>query len=130
MYGTEAMTPHELKHGSPWTNPMATPNIDELIAKDLLDGDSVNALDALSQYQVAMKAWRDKAISPKEFEGGGDLVLIRTGRMESRCKLQTKWEGPFIVKNKTCPNAYILASQIGADLKHSRNIDNLRKFYL
>jgi hypothetical protein len=56
MYGTEAMTPHELKHGSPWTNPMATPNIDELIAKDLLDGDSVNALDALSQYQVAMKA--------------------------------------------------------------------------
>jgi hypothetical protein len=67
MYGTEAMTPHELKHGSPWTNPKATPDIDELASKDLLDGDCVNALDALKKYQATMKTKRDKVIPPKEF---------------------------------------------------------------
>jgi hypothetical protein len=46
-----------------------------------------------------MKTWRDKAITPKEFEKG-NLVLIRTERTESRGKLKPKWEGSFIVKKK------------------------------
>jgi hypothetical protein len=129
MYGTVAMTPHELKHGSPQTNPKAILDIDEPIAKDLLDGDRVNALDALSKYQVATKAWRDKVVTPKEFEEG-DLVLIKTSRTKSRCKLEPKWEGPFIIKKKTSPNAYRLARKIGEDLEHSWNVDNLRKFYM
>jgi hypothetical protein len=37
MYGSEAMTPQELKHGSPRTSPTATPNVDELTSKDLID---------------------------------------------------------------------------------------------
>ena len=93
------MTPHELKHGSPQTNPKATPDINELAAKDMLDGDRVKALDALNKYQAATKALRDKVVTPKEFEEGG-LVLIRTGRTESRGKLEPKWEGPFIIKRK------------------------------
>jgi hypothetical protein len=64
------MTPHELKHGSPRTKPKAIPDIDEPTTKDLLDGDRVNALDALSKYQAATKAWRDKIVTPKEFEEG------------------------------------------------------------
>jgi hypothetical protein len=45
-------------------------------------------------------------------------------------KLEPKWECLFIIKNKTSPNSYRLASQTGADLEHSWNIDNLRKYYL
>jgi hypothetical protein len=129
MYGIEAMTPHELKHGLPRTNPKATPDIDELAAKDILDRDRVNALDALNKYQAATKTWRDKVVTPKQFEEG-DLVPIRIGRTDYQGKLESKWEGPFIVKKKTYPNAYRLASQTGVDLKHSWNVDNLRKFYL
>jgi hypothetical protein len=55
MYGAEAMTPHELKHVLPQTDPRATPDIDELTEKDLLDGGCVDALDALKKYQVAKK---------------------------------------------------------------------------
>lgn len=55
MYGAEAMTPHELKHVLPRTDPRATPDIDELTAKDLLDGGRVDALDTLKKYQVAKK---------------------------------------------------------------------------
>jgi hypothetical protein len=112
------MNPHELKHDSPRTNPKATPDINNLTAKNLLNRDRVNAFDALSKYQAAMKAWRDKDVTPKEFQEG-DLILIRTGRTESRGKLEPKWEGPFIVKKKTSPNAYILASQTDAVLEHS-----------
>jgi hypothetical protein len=55
MYEAEAMTPHELKHVLPRTDPRATPDIDELTAKDLLDGGRVDALDTLKKYQVAKK---------------------------------------------------------------------------
>jgi hypothetical protein len=44
MYGSEAMTPHGLKHGSPRTNSKAILDIDELTSKDLLNGDRVNAV--------------------------------------------------------------------------------------
>jgi hypothetical protein len=98
MYESEAMTLHELSHGSPQTNPKAIPDIDKLTTKDLLDGDCVDALEALNKYQAQTKASRDKAVTPKEFEEG-DLVLIRTSRTESRGKLEPKWEGPFIIKN-------------------------------
>jgi hypothetical protein len=56
MYGTETMTPHELKHGSLRTNPKAIADIDEPTAKHLLDGDRIYALDTLSKYQAATKA--------------------------------------------------------------------------
>jgi hypothetical protein len=129
MYGFEAMTPQELKHGSPRTSPMATPDVDEPTSKDLIDGDCVLALEALNKYQAQTKAWRDNTVIPREFKEG-DLVLTRTIGTESRGKLEPKWEGPYIVKTKTSPNAYRLTTTSGEDLEHSWNIDNLRKFFV
>jgi hypothetical protein len=51
------MTPQELKHSSPRTNSKAIPDIDELTTKDLLDGDHVDALEALNKYQEQTKTW-------------------------------------------------------------------------
>jgi hypothetical protein len=56
MYRAKAMTPQELKHGSPRTNLNTTPDIDELAAKDLLDEDWVEALNALNKYQATTKS--------------------------------------------------------------------------
>jgi hypothetical protein len=97
---------------------MATPDIDKSTTKDLLDGDRVTALETLNRYQAQTKARRDNIVSPKEFDEG-DLVLIRNSRMVSRGKLEPKWEGPFIVKRKTSPNAYRLTTQSDEDLEHS-----------
>jgi hypothetical protein len=124
MYGSEAMTPQELKHGSPRASSTSTPNVDESTSKDLIDGDRVLAIEALNKYQAQTKAWRDNTIIPKEFEDV-DLVLTRTTRTEYRGKLEPKWEGPFIVKTKMSPNAYRLTSPLGEDLEHSLNVDNL-----
>jgi hypothetical protein len=78
MYESEAMTPQELKFGSPRTSTTATPDIDESTTKDL-DGDRVTALEALNRYQAQTKAWRDNTVTPKEFDEG-DLILIRTNK--------------------------------------------------
>jgi hypothetical protein len=82
MYGSEAMTPQELKHGSPRASPIATHDVDESTSKDLIDGDRVLALEALSKYQAHTKAWRDNTVIPREFNEG-DLVLARTIRTVS-----------------------------------------------
>jgi hypothetical protein len=44
LYGSEAMTPQEIKHGSPRTSASAVPDVDEPTSKDLIDGDRVFAL--------------------------------------------------------------------------------------
>jgi hypothetical protein len=50
MYEYEAITPQELKQGSPRTNQLAIPDVDESTSKDLIDGDHVLALQALNKY--------------------------------------------------------------------------------
>jgi hypothetical protein len=127
LYGSEAMTPQEIKHGSPWTSASAVPDVDEPTSKDLIDRDRVSVLQALDKYQAQTKAWCDHAVVQREFNEG-DLVLVRTTRTESRGKLESKWEGPFIVKTKSSPSAYRLTTQSSKDLEHSWNIDNLRNF--
>jgi hypothetical protein len=112
------MMPQELKHGSPRTNKSAVPDVDEPTSKDHVDGDRVFALQALDEYQVQTKAWRDTTVIPREFNEG-DLVLVRTTRTESRGKLEPKWEGPFIVMMNESPSAYRLATSSGEDLEHS-----------
>jgi hypothetical protein len=129
MYGSEAMTLQELKHGSPRTNKSAVPDVDEPTSKDLINGDCVLALQALDKYQVQTKAWRDNTVVPREFNEG-NLVLVRTTRTESRGKLEPKWEGPYIVKTKASPSAYRLATSSGEYLEHSWNIDSLRTFFV
>jgi hypothetical protein len=127
LYGSEAMTPQEIKHGSPRTVTTAIPDVDEPTSKDLIDGDHVFALQALNKYQAQTKAWRDHTVIPREFNEG-DLVLVRTARTEARGKLEPKWEGLFIVNMKASPSVYRLATPSGEDLEHSWNINNLRKF--
>jgi hypothetical protein len=129
LYGSEAMTLQEIKHGLPQTSTSAVPDIDEPTSKDLIDGDCVFALHALNKYQAQTKAWRDNAVVPREFNKG-DLVLVRTTRTESWDKLEPKWEGPLIVKSKAFPSVYRLSTPSGEDLEHSWNIDNLRKFFV
>jgi ribonuclease HI len=52
LYGSEAMTPQEIKHGSPRTSTSGVPDVDEPTSKDLIDGDRVLALQALNKYQA------------------------------------------------------------------------------
>lgn len=65
MYRAEVMTPRELKHGSPRSDPSVTPDVDELTTNYLLNGDQVQSLNALSKYQTTTKSWGDRVIIPQ-----------------------------------------------------------------
>jgi hypothetical protein len=69
---------------------------------DLLKDHRVKALNTIARYQQATKSWRDMSLKIKEFDEG-DLVLIRTPRIQAKGKIEPKWEGPYIVSKKISP---------------------------
>lgn len=123
MYGTEAMTPQELKCKSPRVENNSDPKA-EPVDKDLLEDHRVEALNIIARYQEATKAWQDKPIKIKEF-CKGDLVLIWTTQTQSKGKLEPKWEGPHLVSKNTSSYAYMLTSKMGVQLEHSWSVDDL-----
>jgi hypothetical protein len=80
LYGSEAMTPQEMKHGSPRTSASAVPDIDELTSKDLINEDRVFALQALNRYQSQTKAWHDHAVVPRESTKGTSYLSAQPGQ--------------------------------------------------
>jgi hypothetical protein len=68
MYRAEAMTPQELKHVSPRSDPSVTPDVDKLTTNYLLNGDQVQSLNALNKYQATTKSWGDRVIIPQRVQ--------------------------------------------------------------
>jgi hypothetical protein len=49
------MTPQELNHGSPRKNQLAIPDVDEPTSKDLIDGDRILTLQALTSIRSRLR---------------------------------------------------------------------------
>jgi hypothetical protein len=47
-----------------------------------------------------MKSWRDPKVKKREFDVG-ILVLLRSPQTESFGKLESKWDGPYVINEKT-----------------------------
>jgi len=60
----------------------------------------------------------------------GDWVLKRKPNAETIGKLQSKWDGPYIVLYSNRPGSYHLADLEGNELQHSWNADSLKKFHV
>jgi hypothetical protein len=71
LYVSEAMTPQEIKHGSPRTVSSDVPDVDEPTSKDLIDGDRVFALQALNKYQAQTKSMARPRSHPKRIQRRG-----------------------------------------------------------
>jgi hypothetical protein len=78
---------------------------------------------------MRQRSWQDPKVKKREFDID-DLVLLRSLRMESFGKLESKWDGPYLVIEKIRPRAYHLADPQGPKLEHSWNADNLCHFYV
>jgi hypothetical protein len=76
----------------------------EAEVKNLLESDTINVVINLQNYQTEMKAWRDKKVKQRTFDVG-DLVLLRGPRIESSRKLESKWDGPYVVIEKSRPGS-------------------------
>jgi hypothetical protein len=93
----------------------------------LLESKRLKAVINLQKYQDETGSWSDLKARKRDFDVG-NLVLLRSPRTESSGKVESKWEGPYVIIKKTRPGAYRLADPQGPKLEHSGNADNLQKF--
>ena len=119
------MSLEELKHKSF----RVLNNIEPSIEADLTELDILQASENLEAYQEETRKWRNKKIINKDIMEG-DWVLKRKPNAEIMGKLQSKWDGPYIVLYSNRPGSYHLADLKGNELQHSWNADSLKKYYI
>jgi hypothetical protein len=86
------------------------------------------ALVQSAQYLQGIRRYHDRNVRERSFNIG-DLVLRRIQDKSGLNKLNSRWEGPFVIKQVTRPGSYRLQYPEGQDVLNSWNIQNLRKFY-
>jgi hypothetical protein len=129
LYGAEAMLPEEIKR---WSLRIATETVpcpNEVEEKDLLKSDRLKVVVNLEKYQEQTRAWRDPMVKPWELDLG-NLVLLRRPNTESTGEFKPKWTWPYVVTQKTRPGTYCLLDIEGRVLEHSKNTENLRRYYI
>jgi hypothetical protein len=85
------------------------------------------ALVQSDRYLHGIWQYHDRNVRERSFSIG-DLVLCRIQDESGLHKLNSNWDGPFIVKQVTRPGSYQLQYPEGQDVPNSWNIQNLRKF--
>jgi hypothetical protein len=127
LFGAEAVLPKEIKHQSLCPTAEVPPCPNEAEENDLLESNMLKAVANLQKYQDETRSWRDPKVKKKDFDVG-NLVLLRSPRTESSSELESKWDRPYVVIEKTKPGAYILVDSQGPKLEHLWNAENLIVF--
>jgi hypothetical protein len=118
LFKEEAVLPEEIKHQSLRTIVEASPCPSEVEEKDLLESNMLKSVTNLKNYQGETRSWGDPKVKKREFDVG-NLVLLWSPRTESSGKLESKWDGPYVVIKNTRPRAYHLMDPQGPKLEHS-----------
>jgi hypothetical protein len=86
------------------------------------------ALLQTARYLQGIRRYHDRNVRERSFNVG-ELVLRRILDESDLHKLNSRWEGPFVVKQVTRPGSYRLQFPEGHHVPNSWNVQNLRKFY-
>jgi hypothetical protein len=86
------------------------------------------ALVQSARYLQGIRRYHDRNIRERSFSVG-DLVLRRIQDESGLHKLNSRWEGPLVVKQVTRPGSYRLQFPEGREVPNSWNVQNLCKFY-
>jgi hypothetical protein len=129
LFGDEAITPKEAKEGSIRTVALAEGEADYSVAKDVIEGTRLQAVENINKHQAKTIKWRDRKVWLKNIKPG-HLVLRRVANPDTVGKLQLKWEGPFLVVSSSRPGSYRLKDMDGNDIPRSWNADELRRYYV
>jgi hypothetical protein len=95
---------------------------------DSIEKARCTALVQLARYLQGIRRYHGRNVRERSFNIG-DLVLRRIQDESGLHKLNSRWEGPFVVKQVTRPRSYRLQYPEGQDVPNSWNIQNLCKFY-
>jgi hypothetical protein len=118
LFGDEAITPEEAKAGSIRTVASVEDEADYSVAKDAIEGISLQTVENINKYQAETIKCRDRKVQLKNIKPG-HLVLRRVANLDTVGKLQLKWEGPFLVVSSSRPDSYRLKNMDGNDIPRS-----------
>jgi hypothetical protein len=129
LFGTEAMTPEEIKNESMRVlKAKEIEETDQEVEKDMIELTILEASNNIEKYQKETKAWKDKKVVRKDIKTSA-LVLKRKKNWENPRKLHESWEGPYIAKETDMPGAFRLLEQTSEELSYSCNADSLKRYY-
>jgi hypothetical protein len=130
VYGSEAILPTGIIWKSPRVEMYNEGEADEArqLELDSVEEAHCTALVQSARYLQGIRRYHDPYVREWSFSIG-NLVLRRIKDESGLHKLNSKWEGPFIVKQVTRPGSYRLQYPEGQDVPNSWNIQNQRKFY-
>jgi hypothetical protein len=96
---------------------------------DSVEEARINVLTQSARYLQGVRRYHDRNVQQRSFNVG-DLVLRRIQDEIGLHKLNTKWEGPFIISKVTRPGSYQITDANGNEVPNSWNIEHLCRFYL
>jgi hypothetical protein len=128
LYGDEAMTPTELEANSPRVM-FSRGEEGRKVLLELLEGVRVEALEHMRKYATGTSATYNKKVRPTELLPG-HLVLRKKANPIAIGMLESKWEGPYLIKHKSRTGSFRLATLEGEEFDHSWNAASLKRFYV
>jgi hypothetical protein len=129
LFGAEAVLPTDVQYGAPRVE--AYVKEDEQIAledaRDLLDEARDVALVRSAVYQQNLRNYHSKRVRGRSFEPGNLVLHLK---QTSTSKLESPWEGPYLIHEAIPGGAYRLRDpKTGVDVGNPWNAAQLHRFY-
>ena len=121
--GSSHMTPADFAAGSYRATAQANPGGQEL-SLDFLEEQRVQAVSTMQRYSEGVARAYNRKVRTRHI-ALGDLVLKRATNQAALGKLDSKWEGPYVVTGKTRAGTFRIATPEGDQLGHTWNIKTL-----
>ena len=129
-FGPEAVAPVEIGLKSPRVELESVEHNEEALRLnlDLLDEKREQVLKSTKDYQRKMVRYYDRNVKPRSYKPGNLVLkkLLPARKDPTHGKLETNWEGPYIVSRVVRPGNYELQTEEGKILPHSWNAEHLK----
>jgi len=128
--GSEAILPADLMWKSPRVEAYQEGEADEArqLELDSIEEVRINALTQSTRYLQGVRSYHDRNVQRRSFNVG-NLVLCHIQYETGLHKLNSRWEGPFIVSKVTRPESYTPTDDEGNEVPNSWNIEHMHRFY-
>ena len=119
-YGSEAILPADIMWKSPRVEAYQEGEVDEArqLELDSVEEARINTLTQSARYLQGVRRYHDRNVQQRSFNIG-DLVLRRIQDETGLHKLNSRWEGPFIVTKVTRPRSYRISDVDGNEVPNS-----------
>jgi hypothetical protein len=129
LFGAEAVLPTDVHYYAPrvvaYVEEDAQMALEDTL--DLLDEARDVALARSAVYQQSLRNYHSRWVRGRSFEPGNLVLRLK---QTSTSKLESPWEGPYLVHEAIPGGAYRLRNpKTGVDKKNSWNAMQLRYFY-